>query len=70
MYTSKYCIEAIQLAHPGKPHHLVRSSDSQLIMRRCENGNFMLFAYNQEIVVEIPAKDAKDFALWILLADQ
>jgi hypothetical protein len=38
-------------------------------MRRGENGSVMLLAHDQETIVEMSAEDARDFALWILLAD-
>jgi hypothetical protein len=70
MDTSKYDITAIDRMYPRYVPHLVASHDSQLIMRRDSNGDFALLAHDQETVVEIFAKDAKDFALWILMADQ
>lgn len=69
MDISKYDITAIDHMYPRYVPHLVSSYDGQLIMRRNSNGDFTLLAHDQETVVEIPAKDAKDFALWILLAD-
>lgn len=70
MNTSKYDIAAIDRMYPYYVPYLVASHDGQLIMRRNSNGDFALLAHDQETVVEISAKDAKDFALWILMADQ
>lgn len=70
MDTSKYDITAIDRMYPRYVPYLVASHDGQLIMRRNSNGDFALLAHDQETVVEISAKDAKDFALWILMADQ
>jgi hypothetical protein len=64
----KYDISAIELVKQKEPCHLVRSSDGRLIMRRDAKGDFVLFAHNQKTVVEIPAKDAREFALWVLMA--
>lgn len=63
----KYVTGLIEPASQKKPHYLSRSLDGKLIMRRDEAGGFVLLAHNQETLVEIPAGDARDFALWILL---
>lgn len=68
--TEKYLIEAIDHMYPRFVPYLIASYDGQLIMRRNSNGDFTLLAHDQETIVEISAKDAKDFALWILLADE
>lgn len=70
MNTAKYDISAIDRVCPRYVPYLVASHSGQLIMRRNSNGDFTLLAHDQETIVEISAKDAKDFALWILLADQ
>jgi hypothetical protein len=70
MDTSYYNVTAIDRMYPRYVPYLIASYDGQLIMRRNLNGDFTLLAHNQETVVEISAKDAKDFALWILMADQ
>lgn len=69
MTKQKYDIRAIALAHQKEPHFLACSRDGKLIMRRDENGDFMLLAHNQETVVEMSAIDARDFALWVLMAN-
>jgi len=63
----KYNANLIQPAAWKKKHFLSRSLDKKLIMRRDENGDFVLMAHDQETLVEIPSIDARDFALWILL---
>lgn len=65
----KYDVRAIALAHQKEPHFLSCSRDGKLIMRRDENGDFMLLAHDQETVVEISATDARDFALWVLMSN-
>lgn len=69
MVTHKYDVRAIPLAHQKEPHFLSCSRDGKLIMRRDEAGNYLLFANDQETVVEIPAADARDFALWVMMAN-
>lgn len=69
MTTPTYDVRAIALAHQKEPHFLSRSRDGKLIMRRDENGDFMLLAHDQTTVVEMSATDARDFALWVLMAD-
>ena len=63
----KYVTGLIEPAAQRKPHYMSRSMDGKLIMRRDEVGDFILMAHDQETLVEIPAGDARDFALWILL---
>lgn len=63
----KYDTTRIEPAAQRRPHYMSRSLDGKLIMRRDEAGDFILMAHDQETLVEIPAGDARDFALWILL---
>jgi sucrose-6-phosphate hydrolase SacC (GH32 family) len=65
----KYDVRAILPAHQKEPHFLACSRDGKLIMRRDENRNFMLLAHDQETIVEMSAIDARDFALWVLMAN-
>lgn len=66
----KYDIRAIPPAYQKEPHFLACSRDGKLIMRRDGNGNFILLAHDQETIVEMSAIDARDFALWVLMANK
>lgn len=66
--TNKYDLLAVPNIEIAKPKFLVKSRDQKLVMRRADNGDFILLAHDQETRVEIPKEDAKDFAWWILQA--
>lgn len=65
----RYDVRAITLAHQKEPHFLSCSRDGKLIMRRDERGDYLLLAHDQKTVVEMSATDARDFAVWVLMAN-
>jgi hypothetical protein len=69
MTTQKYDVRAIARAHQTEPHFLSCSRDGKLIMRRDEKGDYLLLAHDQETLVAMSAQDARDFALWVLMAN-
>jgi len=69
MSNQKYDVRNINWAKQPVPHFLCVSSDNKLIMRRDENGDFLLISDDQTVFTPINKDDAKDFALWILLSN-
>jgi hypothetical protein len=69
MITQKYDVSAIARAHQIEPHFLSCSRDGKLIMRRDKKGDFKIIAHDQETIIEMSATDARDFAVWILMAN-
>lgn len=61
-----YDLSAIRPAWQAMPHYLAKAKSNH-IFRISETGSLQIIPPTQDYVITIPAEDARDLAIWILL---